>query len=109
VDSSLNFIQRKKQVMKDKRTEEEKSSHQNYLTTMAKCGVVGCAHSIKISPPGDDTPIGDPERCWTLLIEQKSAHGPHTCIVIAWYKTRDAARRHAKRLYETLTQLEMTV
>lgn len=91
--------------MKDKRTAEEKASHESYLKEMAKTGAVGCSHTVKICPPGDDTPLGDEERCWTLMIEQKGGHGFRADIVIAWHKTRETARQHAKRLRKALTQL----
>lgn len=91
--------------MKDKRTAEEKAANESFIREIALNGVVGCSHRVIIVPPGKDWSRRDPERCWTLMIEQWGGNGFRGDVVIAWYKTRDAARQHAKLLRQALNQL----
>jgi hypothetical protein len=77
--------------MKDKRTAAEKTANREFIKALAKDGVVGCRHKVSIHPPSGDEPKN--ERVWTLTVDNGRGLGD---VVVAWYKTRDAARIHAQ-------------
>lgn len=86
--------------MKDKRTKREKNLDRKFKKCLAENQVVMCKHKVLVLPPSNDTPKN--ERVWTLLIDQQSKKHDLN-VVIAWYKTRELARKHAKRLRTALT------
>ena len=59
-------------------------------------GVIGCKGlSVKILPPYEE----DVEKCWTLFVKQEGALDG---VVVAWYRTRELARVHARKIRHTL-------
>jgi hypothetical protein len=58
--------------------------------------VVGAIHKVIIIPPSKYL------REWTLYIDQQSAYSRHG-VVVAWYRTRSDARKHAKILRKALS------
>lgn len=88
--------------MKDKRTPEQKEANRRFIKALAKNGVVGARHKVIIVSPDDKW--SDDERVWTLMIDQQGYYGS-TSAVIAWYKTREAARKHARVIRKAFSLL----
>lgn len=82
-------------VMKDKRTKEQIEANNQFIKALARDGIVKCTTKLVIVPPTSDSPRG--ERSWTLAIKDNVE-----AVVIGWYKTRELARRQAKKLRKAL-------
>jgi hypothetical protein len=87
--------------MKSKKNKDAQS-YEQFLKELDEIGVVGCNHRVMIVPPASSEPKEG--KAWTLVIYSKARHSTHT-VVVAWYRTRAAARIHAKRLRKSLKQL----
>lgn len=86
--------------MKDKRTPAQKEANRRFIETLAKDGVVGCRHRVRImAPSGDES---KDEKVWTLMVD--NIRGPGD-VVVAWYKTREAARKHAREIRKAFSLL----
>jgi len=68
-----------------------------FIKALKKDGVVGAKHKVIIVPPGPDDDMVE----WTLVIDQQGGYG-RSDVVVAWYRTRSAARKHAKILRKAL-------
>lgn len=88
--------------MKDKRTKEEKEANKSFISCLAKQHVVLCKHKVIIVPPSKNDP--KKEKAWTLMVIQGKAY-TNCDVVIAWYKNREQARQHARRLRTALTHV----
>ena len=86
--------------MKDTRTEEQKNTYNIFIKALAEDGVVECRHNVIIVPPASDLPKD--ERSWTLMVE--NGNWP-SGVVVAWYRTREAARNHARKIRKVLRVL----